>query len=235
MLERAILLGVLSALCAGISCQINIPGDGDDDPGGVPGYVQLDRATVEMRITSTIADDDAGVSASIVRNGNTVELKNGQAVSVNGATLVGPGAGGLYTRSMPRAAAYVIRAVDPTLGTNETTINAPPDFAFTAPAAGASVSLANGFTLSWSNPTPGATCTVRLSQTLANPQVETLGPFADDSGSLVVSAEDLIKFRQGADITIDLTKVTEVSPIEGFAAGTVRVELAQTRNVVPAP
>ncbi len=234
MLRWTILFGVLSAMCMGMSCQITIPGD-DDDPGGVPGYVQLDRATAEVNIVSTVSAANASVAASIRRNGFTVELKNGQEVSVNGQALAGPGADGLYTRSVPRAAAYVIRAVDPTLGANETTVNAPPDFAFTSPAAGASVSLANGFTLNWSNPTPGATCTVTLSQTLSNPQVETLGPFPDDSGSLVIAAENLIKFRQGTDIAIKLTKVVEVSPVGGFAAGSARVELAQTQNVVPAP
>jgi hypothetical protein len=163
-------------------------------------------------------------------------LKNGQEVSINDAALIGPGAGGLYTQSAPRAAAYVIRAVDPTLGANETTVNAPADFAFTSPAVGGSVSLANGFTLNWSNPTPGLTYTVTLSQTLgSSSQVETLGPVADETGSLVITPANLIKFRQGADIAIKLTKIAEVSPISGFAAGTARVELSQTHSVVPAP
>jgi hypothetical protein len=234
MLKRAILFGVLSAMCAGVSCTITLPGD-EDDPGGVPGYVQLDRATADVNITATGQAANASVTASIRRNGFTVELKNGQEVSINGQALAGPGQDGLYTRSVPRAVAYVIRATDPTLGANDTTVNAPPDFAFTSPAPGANVSLAGDFTLSWSNPTPGATYTVTLSQTLSDSQVTTLGPFADDSGSLVIAPTDLAKFRQGANIAIKLSKVIQASAIGGFAAGTARVELAQTQDVVPAP
>jgi hypothetical protein len=186
-------------------------------------------------MASTMASSSADVTATIRRNAATVKLQNGQEVTVNGVALSGPATSGLYSNSVPRAAVYVIRVAEPTLGSNETQVPAPPDFAITAPSGGQAVSLAGGFTLSWSNPSPNVTYQLTLSQTLDTAATEVLGSFPDNTGSLEITAENLMKFRQGADITIQLTKVAQNSDVAGFASGTARVELSQTINVVPAP
>lgn len=233
MLARAASFALLASLCMGVSCSIGVPGDDDDDT--TPGYVQLDRATAELKITAAVGDSNADVTASIRRSLAAVELKNGQEVAVNGTPLQGPGSGGLYSRSIPRATAYTVKVTEPTLGTNDTPLATPADFSITSPATGASVSLANGFTLNWSQPDASVTYTVTLSQTLGDAEVQVLGPFADDSGSLAVTAADLMKFRQGADVAIKLTKTAQTSEIGGFSVGTARVELSRSLSVVPAP
>lgn len=235
MLKRILMVGLLIPLCTGVSCQISIPDDDDDNSGGSPGYVQLDRATAELDIKAALPATTADVVMSIRRNGRDVELQNGQQVTINDLPLLGPRSDGLYYRTVPRAAAYVVRVTDPTLGSNDATLLAPADFAITAPTAGQSVSLANGFTLTWSNPTAGHTTVATLSQTLATPAVKTLGPIADDAGSVVVAPADLINFRQGADIALKLTKTASIAAIGGFAQASGRLELSQSISVVPAP
>jgi len=231
MLVRWLVFSLLASLCAGVSCQVMLP---DDDLPGI-GYVQLDRATVEMVITAPMQATTAEVTASIRRNGLVVRLQSGQEISVNGLALEGPGLTGLYSRSVPRAAAYIIRVSEPTLGTNETTVAAPADFAIDSPASGQGVSLSDGFALAWSQPTPGLTTMVTLTQMLGSVAVEARGPLADELGGLNLAAGDLTKFRQGADLGIKVAKTAHASSIEGLAGGTVRVELSQALSVVPGP
>lgn len=231
MFTRVAWLAMLTPLCAGVTCRVTLPGDEDV----LPGYVQLDRATAELSITAAVSDTTASAVATIRRNGGNVELQNGQDLAVNGLSLLGPGPDGMYSRSVPRAAAYVVEVHEPTLGTYQTIVNAPADFAFTSPVTGEPVSLAGGFTLAWSNPSPSATYTLTLAQTLGGATLKVLGPFADETGSLPITSQDLMAFRQGADITITLVKTAQQTGLEGFASGTARVELSQTLRVVPGP
>jgi hypothetical protein len=217
-------------MCAGVSCQVTIPDDGTD-----PGYIQLDRVTADITITAAMSDTSAAVSASLRRNGLPVILQNGQEISINGLPLQGPSLSGLYSLTVPRAAAYVIRVVEPTLGTNETTVQAPADFAISTPAAGQTVSLSGGFDLTWTNATTGLTTVAALTQVLTSVAVETLGPFPDDPGTRQITAANLMKFRQGADLSIKLSKTAQVAGIGGLAGGSVRVELSQSSSVVPGP
>lgn len=236
MLKRLLLLVCITPLCIGASCSVIIPGDEDEGGGHLtPGYVQLDRATADIRITADMSDANADVAATIRRYAATVVLQDGQAVSINGEPLSGPSDTGAYSTTVPRDSVYVVRVVEPTLGTIETPLSAPPDFEITEPAPGAAVSLADGFTLSWSNPLPDAACQVTMSQTRAAEVTEVLEPFADDSGSVRITAEDLIQFRQGTDITVRLTRIAQALELEGFAHGTARIELSDAIRVVPGP
>ncbi len=235
MFKRFLPLALLVPLCVGLSCTITVPGDDDDDGGNGPGYVQLDHVTAKFTITSTTVGDTATVQATLESAGRTVDLKSGQEVKVNGSPLVGPDGDGAYTVTVPVAAIYTIRVSEPTLGVQSTEVPAPADFAITDPQADAAVSLAEGFDLAWSNPDANLSCRVRLTQTLDGQRREDLGPFAD-AGSLTITADDLASFRQGATLSIRLTRTATVADLAGLAAGSsARVLLSETIGVVPAP
>ncbi|HOA74020.1 MAG TPA: hypothetical protein PL151_17195 [Phycisphaerae bacterium] len=230
MLRRTSLVALIAVTCTGVSCQITVPDDGTG-----PGYIQLDRVTGDITITAAMPDTSAVVTASLRRNGLPVVLHDGQEITINGSPLQGPSLNGLYTVTVPRAAAYVIRVVEPTLGTNETTVQAPADFSISTPAAGETVSLSGGFDLTWTHATPEVTTVAVLTQVLTSLAVETLGPFPDDPAFRQITATDLMKFRQGANMTIKLSKTAQVNGIGGLAGGSVRVELSQSTSVVPGP
>jgi hypothetical protein len=220
----ACLLGVV--LCAGVSCEITFPDTR---------YVQLDQAVGDLTITSAQAAATAGVVADITHDGAAIELQEGQAVLVNGQALQGPGFDGQYSRSITRADAYTVRVNEPTLGAFETTISPPAETTITSPTAGQSVSLAGGFELRWDNPAPGVRYTLTMTQLLGTVRQQVLGPFDEGAGSLTVTSSDLSRFRQGANLDLKLTRSVQQAGISGFASGTLRVELAQTVSVVPAP
>lgn len=236
MLKKLFLVVCIAPLCVGASCSVIVPGDEDEGGGHLtPGYVQLDRVTADIRITADMSDANADVAATLRRYAATVVLRDGQAASINGEPLSGPSDTGAYLTTVPRDSVYVVRVVEPTLGTTETSVPAPPDFEITEPAPGAAVSLAEGFTLSWSNPLPDTAYRVTISQTRAAEVTEVLGPFADDNGSVRITAEDLLQFRQGTDINIRLTRIAQALELEGFAYGTARIELSDAVRVVPGP
>jgi len=235
MCSRFLLSAACVLWCTGVSCQVGFPGD-DDNSGGSPDYVQLDRAAVGMNIVSSLSDSTANATATIQRNGWPVRLQNGQSVSLNAQPLQETATPGQYSLSLPRSPAYLVEVYDPTLGSADTTVSAPADFAITEPAAGQNVSLANGFLLSWSAADPASTYVVTLTQTFNTLREKVLGPFPDDSGSRLITGEDLQDFVHGGslDLRIQLTKRSQTA-VNGFASGTARVELSQTVSVVPGP
>ncbi|MBI4579608.1 MAG: hypothetical protein HY718_07900, partial [Planctomycetes bacterium] len=234
MVKHACLVGLCLPWCMGVSCQISFPGDGDGGLGHP--YVQLDRARAAITLSATTTGESASALASITSNGETVYLQKGQVVLVDGLEMLGPNVDRKYSRSVPKAGSYTIRVDEPTLGSDQTTIDAPADFSITAPADGASVSLENGFTLAWTNPDDTARYTITLSQTRTDGSRPTvvLGPASDAGGRVIVHA-DLVDFRQGANLLVKVTKFTEVADVGGFAAGsTLKAELSQTISLVPA-
>ena len=61
-----------------------------------------------------------------------------------------------------------------------------------------------------------------------------VGPFAD-TGSKSFTAHDLAGFRQGADLSITVTKTSRRSDIAGFASGQMTVERSRLVKATPAP
>jgi hypothetical protein len=228
MSTRFLTLGCCVAFCVGGSCQVNIGGDRE------PGYVKLDDANTVITIRASMAAAPAQVVARITSGGEAIDLQNGQSVSVNGVNLVGPDLKGEYSATITRSTEYEIVVNEPTRGVQNTTVFGPKDFAITAPAAGETISLANGFALTWTHPNPtGLQATIALSQSEAN-QVRIIGPVAD-TGTRTVTHADLSVFRQWPSLPIKLTKTAQVSSVAGFASAIINVELSLATSVVPGP
>jgi hypothetical protein len=229
MWKKLLLVLVSLPLCVGASCNVSC--------GGTPLFpdvnVELDLADCVMRITQGAGATEAMVTATITDgHGRPVELAGGQTVSVNGQTLSGAGINGVYTGLVAVANEYAVTVNEPTRGVETTTIAPPADFDITSPADGGSASL-SGFTLNWSNADAGLQVTVLLTQTLfGDEERETFGPFTD-TGSLVLDAQNLSDFQQGANLLITVTKINERSTINGFNSGPLSVERSETSLVAP--
>ena len=234
MLKGTLLLVVAAGVCAGATCTIRFPGV-DGNPGGSSTYVPLDQADAVITLLQSADGAEADVTAALTRLfGQALELENGQAVSVNGETLTGPASDGTYRGSVDLADEYVVSVNEPTRGVEETTIGSPGGFDITAPAAGADASL-SGFALRWSNADASFDVLITLTQTLFGSEVtQDFGPFTD-TGTQSLDAQDLIDFRQGADLLITVTRVNERESIAGFSSGVLTVEHAVAVSVVPAP
>jgi hypothetical protein len=228
MSKQAVLWLLAAGFCTGGACMISISPDGDS--AGVP----LDQATATFLIRPTDAGQ-AGVVASIkTRFGQTLVLSQDQSVSVNGVALTGPGEGGLYSATLPLAAAYTITVSEPTRGVQDTVVAAPAEFSISEPADGAAASL-SGFALAWTAADPNQKATIALRQTLFEiDRTRELGPFPDN-GSANLSAEDLQIFQQGALITVTLTKLSQRTSIDGFSSAKATVELSTSISVNPSP
>lgn len=193
----------------------------------------LDQAACTMRIVEEA--ERATVTAEILTiTGLPVELRNGQSVEVNGQILSPAEPAGRYSAVIPVASAYAVTATEPTRGVQTTNQAAPPDFAIVSPAAGGPASL-SGFTLDWSNPTPDLQVTIVLVQTLfGQERRKEIAPFAD-SGSRMLTALDLADFRQGAELSIAVTKIASRSNIAGFRTGELSVERSRATVATPQP
>ncbi len=229
MKSQWILTSIAAVLGLALGCTVTVtwPGQTTESP--------LNQATAEILIARVVGDSDAGVTAAIVDDDNTtIELEDRQALRVNDTELTGPNAAGQYTAVVDAANSYEVAVLEPTRGEEYTTIDAPPDFAITAPAADAGASL-SGFTLSWSGANANLQVTIELSQTVfGTREVEIIGPH-DDTGTRTIAADDLRDFVQGVALTIKVTKTARVSRINGFAAGTLSATVATSRNVQPLP
>lgn len=116
----------------------------------------------------------------------------------------------------------------------ETTITSPGGFQITSPSSGGDASL-SGFTVTWSNADASLEVTIALWQTLfGRTTTEEFGPQAD-RGSYTFNHEDLIDFRQGADLLIAVVRAKEQQNIAGFSTGTLALQHAVTVAVTPAP
>lgn len=231
MCKKLLLVLASLPLCGGASCNVTC--------GGVPllpdTNVELDLADCTMRIVQQAGANDATVSATIIDNhGRPVELAGGQSVSVNGHTLSATEINGIYTGAVVAASQYAVTVNEPTRGVETTTIAPPGNFDITSPADGNFASL-SGFTLTWSNANAALQVTITLTQTLFDDEErETFGPYTD-TGSLVLSAENLADFYQGSNLLITVTKINEQNLINGFNTGALQVERSVSSLVVPGP
>jgi len=225
MLRRTILLGLLAAVSSGVTCQFTTPSETINVP--------LDEANAVITISQVAGDTEADVVAIITTGlASAVTLEGDQAVAVNDQALQGPDVLGRYERTITAADTYTVTVSEPTRGVEETTITAPGAFDITAPAAGATVSLA-GFNIAWSNPDATLQVRVTLTQTIFGYQrTQSFGPFAD-TGTLPLSVDQLRLFGQGANLQIALTKINERAGVNGFNSATLSAELTQVVVAVP--
>lgn len=235
MRTRLLFLLIGVPLCIGASCDIScFPGGIGPTPN--PGVsIALDQANCVMTITQEPGKSEIEITAVITSNaGEPVALDTDQAVTVNGDALVATDTPGVYTHTMDEDSEYVIRVVEPSIGVKVTTIDAIDEFTITSPEFEDPASL-QGFTLEWSNPNPNLTTQIRMEQTLFdadNPEVVNLSEQVD-TGSRVLSADDLATFRQGADIVITITKMYQQNLINGFATAEFTLEFANRGLVTP--
>jgi len=194
---------------------------------------QLDQATCTLRIVEDA--NQATVTAEIsASGGRPVELADGQSLLVNGQPVAPADGAGAYGATIPIADEYTVTVVEPSRGVTETTQAAPADFTITAPAPGGTVSLA-GFTVTTSNSDPALSASYRLAQSLFGVQEELVVPPAADTGSKSFAAQDLADFRQGADLSIIVTKISRRGDIAGFESSEITVERSRTVTAVPGP
>jgi len=232
-LKHALLLVVSAGLCLGVSCTIT--GGDDGNGGGIGGDTEatLDEATAFITITQTAGGSTADVTATIEDDaGRTVVLTDNQSVRVNDVELSGPDASDEYTATTEAASQYEIAAVEPTIGVQYTTIDAPTDFEITSPAETGEVSL-SGFTLTWSQANASLQVRIRLTQTLGGVNVVETLPLMSDTGTRDITDDDLADFGQGTNLVITVTKINIVDGIDGFEDGELRCEVSATRSASP--
>ncbi|HSW45349.1 MAG TPA: hypothetical protein VLM89_07245 [Phycisphaerae bacterium] len=223
-MRKLIPLVVLTAtFCMGASCSISW--DGPDT--GVP----LDQADCTMRIAEN--STEATVSAEITtRLGFPVELDEDRSVLVNDQALTREGGTSRYAAKIPVADTYVVTVIEPTRGVETTSQAAPPDFSILSPTDGGTASL-SGLAVLWSNPDAPLRAVIVLSQVLfGETQQLTAGPLAD-GGNRSFGAADLARFRQGADLTITVTKTVQRTGINGFDSGRLSIERSRLIRIQP--
>jgi hypothetical protein len=232
LLPKAGLLAVLAAVfCTGGSCTINILDP--DNPGGVSGYVPLDEAILDLRISQSGGEAAATARITDVFH-RIVRLRQGQELAISGRPLTGPDAEGLYHATLAAAGEYTITVTEPTRGVNNTTVQPPPAFSTVQPPSGGTASL-SGFTVGWTNSDPALDVAISLAQVLFGAErTATFGPFTD-TGTQALSASQLADFRQGAPLLISVTRILEVPAVGGFRSAVARMELSDTVSVTPTP
>ncbi|MBN2563147.1 MAG: hypothetical protein JXQ75_19670 [Phycisphaerae bacterium] len=222
------MLCLVPALCSAMTCDIT----------GEIRFVEtetLDNADAAITITQAAGAPQATVEATITLDAWTyVQLKDTQVVEVNGEALSRTASTGLYRATIDAAETYTITVREPTRGVQDTVISSP-DFNITSPQAGGTASL-SGFTITWSNANANLQAEALLEQTLlGRPLSLALGP-VPDAGSLAVGAPDMASagFGQGADLTIAVTRISELGSISGFRNGTLQAQRCESNAVQPA-
>jgi hypothetical protein len=236
MAKHVLLLTLAAGLCAGASCTIQFadtnPPDNSGD--GTSAYVSLDKASAVIAISQIQGEADADATLRIAdRGGHAVVLQQGQAVSINGQAFGSPDNAGYYQRTISIAENYTVTVNEPTRGVVDTAIGSPAGFAIAAPAPSAAVSL-SGFTLTWTNPDVRFRVTLTLQQAEFGHPSQRFGPF-DDTGSHTFDAADLIDFRQGADLSITVTRTSALRSVAGFGSADFTVDHADTVAATPSP
>ncbi len=228
MTKRLCLLGLVLPVCVASTCTIS----------GDLRFVTsdtLDVAEAEITISETGGGALATVEAIIRLDALTyVTLQDGQAVEVNGEELTRSSSTGEYRGSVATAAQYTVTVREPTLGVQGTAITAPGDFTITSPADGAAVSL-SGFTVSWSNVDATQEVEVTISQRLLGEDLTLTLAEGVDTGSITVTAARIAdaRFGQGVDVTISVTKISELNAISGFESGTLQSRVTQSVTATP--
>jgi len=232
MRKIILLIVVCACFCAGASCSVSC----DGSPIPWPNVdTELDRATCTIRIAENATGGTATAMAEITTAaGWPVELGEGQSVQVNGQPMAAAGDSGEYAVTIPAAGTYTVTVTEPTRGVQTTSQPTPPDFQITSPTEGGPASL-SGFTVSYSNPDAALQVSIKLVQTLFGHEEQmVVGPLAD-TGSKSFTAQDLAEFRQGADLSIAVTKISRHDGINGFAAGQLSVERTRSVKAKPQP
>jgi len=227
-------------LVSGIASMLSCSGDpisGDISVIINPAAAYLDQTNASITTTQTVGGSDVSVLATVNNSaGSPYEMKNDQAIAVNGQSLTAS-ATGTYARTIQPAAEYLVTVTEPSKFVKTTTIAPPSAFDITSPASNAVASL-SGFTVTWSNPDPELTVEITLKQIInGSEKRRTFGPYTD-TGTQSFSATDLAgDFFHGKDITmsITITKIREKTAINGFSNGKLVAKLFNTLVVTPGP
>ena len=200
-----------------------------------PTTAALDQVRAAITISGLASTGNATVTARLTNaSGRLVQLTTGQAVYVGGALLSGPDGDGNYVATTTARNEYLIEVVEPSRGTQATTVAGPTGFLITAPAALGNVSL-SGFTMAWDGVDPSLTVDMVLRQNVfGQTRLRELGPFSDTGGQ-TFSAENLAGFQQGASLLIEVTKSNSRNSVNGLAAATVDLDFTQSLLVTPGP
>jgi hypothetical protein len=227
MFLRFFCLAAAACSCVAASCDVEV------QPPPSHCSRPLDRASGSIEIRQS-AGMEALVVASVSDAGCPLMLEEGQGISVNGHMLSGPSPSQTYVAAVPASDSFTIRINEPTRGVSETVIDMP-FFDIQTPAPGQVVSITS-LTIAWTNSDPELGVRVTLRQVLQNLETtRSFGPYTD-TGSLTLTPADFsTAFRQGADLSITVTRINTRPAINGLRSGTVTAELSRTVTVTPAP
>ena len=200
-----------------------------------PTTASLDQVRANITINGLASTGNATITARLTdAAGRLVQLTEGQAIYISGTLLTGPNANGDYVATVAAAGEYLVEVVEPTRGTQATTIAGPAGFLITAPAAQATVSL-SGFTTTWDGVDSSLSVNIELQQNVfGQSRTRDLGPFADTGGQ-TFSADNLAGFQQGALLLVEVTKSTTRNSVNGLASATVDIDFMQSVLVTPGP
>ncbi len=195
--------------------------------------ISLDDNNATITISETAGGLEAEVVAVITDSRERLaELESGQTLLVNDEPLAGPDSGGAYRAIIPAAPSYIVTVNDPTRGVQKTTIFRPPAFAITSPVDGTSASL-SGFTVAWSGADSSLDVEISLSQTIFGEQRLQEFERTSDTGMRGIEASELGNFQEGADLVIEVTKISRRNNISGFGSAALTSSLTVTSRVSP--
>lgn len=194
----------------------------------------LDDANAIVTIRRTAGQTQASVEASFTRGFANVNLTDEQSITINGEDF--SRTGGTFFASIDASSTYTLLVREPTRGVESTTIVEPGDFEITSPASGGTASL-SGFTIEWSNADPNLQIEIRIAQTLlGDPKTLSIGPIGDTGAATITDSQIAgAGFGQGEPLTIAVTRVQEMTNVNGFASGVMQVRLTKsiTANAGP--
>lgn len=227
MRKQLALISLALLVCPGVTCRITFPGW----PPGTD-YVPLNEADAALDIVRDVGDLEAEATGTIKDDaGRAVAFQDQQAVRVNDVELE-LGADDRYGAIVPTAGVYSVTVYEPTRGVETTPVESPADFTITSPSAGGDASL-SGFTLRWTGANDRNQVRIRISQTLFGAtESASFGPYTD-TGSRAFTVDDLDRFRQGAPLTLTVTKLRTERSVAGFRTGTVTVKVTARTTAEP--
>lgn len=227
MRKQLALMSLALLVCPGVTCRITFPGW----PPGAD-YVPLNEADAVLDIARDVGDLEAKAAGTIKDDGGRiVAFQDQQAVRVNDIDLE-LGVDDRYGAVVPTAGTYTVTVYEPTRGVETTPVESPADFTITSPSAGGDASL-SGFTLRWTGANDRNQVRIRISQTLFGAtESVSFGPYTD-TGSRAFTVDDLDRFRQGAPLTLTVTKLRTERSVAGFRTGTVIVKVSARTTAEP--
>jgi len=231
-------VALLAAFAAGgnLSCTFDLFDFGFGG-GGTTQILYMDQMNASVIVVQKIGETTATILAKITNSLNqTVTFKNGQAVAVGGTNLAGPDENGIYYATVGANTDYVIVVTEPTSFVVEDSVAAPGTFEITAPAPGATASLA-GFTVTWSNPDPDLEVEVVLKQIVNGSEKQKALATVADTGTQTLTYTDLKGFVHGKNetLSVTVTKIRKKDTLQGFKTGTASARLSTSVSVVTGP